>query len=205
MAVLRAYTTRCAACRLRDATLLQAAHIIDDSDSRGVATVVNGIALCAIHQLAYDRNLFGIDFGGVGRRLLHEIDGPMLRSGLPKFHGAAICILGAATNSSIPSVSSCATSSSWPSRDATADARIRTAGQGSRRLPRRSAPQAAATAADRSDFTCKRSRSVPAVAARRRLLLSSGRFRDPLPLGLGSRSLFGRRDVRRVFADPSGS
>ena len=92
-AVLRAYTTRCAVCRLREATLLQAAHIIDDLDPRGVATVVNGIALCAIHHLAYDRNLLGIDPDGVvhiARRLLDEIDGPMLRSGLQGFHGAAI-------------------------------------------------------------------------------------------------------------------
>ena len=92
-AVLRAYTTRCAVCRLREATLLQAAHIIDDRDPRGVATVVNGIALCAIHHLAYDRNLLGIDPGGgvhIARRLLDEIDGPMLRSGLQEFHGAAI-------------------------------------------------------------------------------------------------------------------
>jgi len=92
-AVLRAYTTRCAVCRLREATLLQAAHIIDDRSPRGVATVINGISLCAIHHLAYDRNLLGIDPGGVvhiARRLLDEIDGPMLRSGLQEFHGAPI-------------------------------------------------------------------------------------------------------------------
>ncbi len=92
-AVLRAYTTRCAVCRLREATLLQAAHIVDDRDPRGTAIVINGIALCAIHHLAYDRNLLGIDPRGVvhiARRLLDEIDGPMLRSGLQEFHGAAI-------------------------------------------------------------------------------------------------------------------
>ena len=92
-AVLRAYTTRCAVCRLREATLLQAAHIIDDRDAHGPATVVNGISLCAIHHLAYDRNLLGIDPRGVvhiARRLLDEIDGPMLRSGLQGFHGADI-------------------------------------------------------------------------------------------------------------------
>jgi putative restriction endonuclease len=92
-AVLRAYSTRCAVCRLREATLLQAAHIIDDRDPGGVATIVNGIALCAIHHLAYDRNLLGIDPRGVvhiSRRLLDEPDGPMLSSGLQGFHGAAI-------------------------------------------------------------------------------------------------------------------
>lgn len=92
-AVLRAYSTRCAVCQLREASLLQAAHIVDDRDPQGNATIVNGIALCAIHHLAYDRNLLGIDPRGVvhiARRLLDEHDGPMLRDGLLGFHGAAI-------------------------------------------------------------------------------------------------------------------
>jgi putative restriction endonuclease len=92
-AVLRAYRTRCAVCSLREAALLQAAHIVDDRDPAGHATVVNGVALCAIHHLAYDRNLMGIDPDGVvhiARRLLDEVDGPMLANGLQHFHGAAI-------------------------------------------------------------------------------------------------------------------
>jgi putative restriction endonuclease len=92
-AVLRAYSTHCAVCRLREATLLQAAHIIDDRDPRGTATIVNGIALCAIHHLAYDRNILGIDPRGVvhiARRLLDQHDGPMLSSGIQGFHGATI-------------------------------------------------------------------------------------------------------------------
>jgi putative restriction endonuclease len=92
-AVLRAYRTRCAVCSLREAALLQAAHIIDDRDPSGHATVVNGVALCAIHHLAYDRNLMGIDPGGVvhiSKRLLEEVDGPMLANGIQHFHGAAI-------------------------------------------------------------------------------------------------------------------
>jgi putative restriction endonuclease len=91
--VLRAYGGRCAVCALREADLLQAAHILEDRDPEGVAAVVNGIALCAIHHLAYDRNLMGIDPSGgvhVSERLLREVDGPMLRSGLQSFHGAAI-------------------------------------------------------------------------------------------------------------------
>jgi putative restriction endonuclease len=91
--VLRAYTGRCAVCALREADLLQAAHILEDRDPRGVAAVVNGIALCAMHHLAYDRNLMGIDPRGtvqVSERLLREHDGPMLRSGLQGFHGATI-------------------------------------------------------------------------------------------------------------------
>ncbi len=92
-AVLRAYSTRCAVCKLKETSLLQAAHIIEDRDPSGYATVVNGISLCAIHHLAYDRNLLGIDPEGVvhiATRLLHEIDGPMLKSGLQAFHGAAM-------------------------------------------------------------------------------------------------------------------
>jgi putative restriction endonuclease len=90
-AVLLAYSTRCAIWRLREASLLEASHIIDDRDPSGIAAVVNGIALCAIHHLAYDRNLLGIDPTGVvhiAHRLLNEVDGPMLRSGLQAFHGA---------------------------------------------------------------------------------------------------------------------
>lgn len=92
-AVLRAYRTRCAVCSLKEASLLQAAHIIEDRDPLGGATVVNGLALCAIHHLAYDRNLLGIDPDGVvhmQERLLGEIDGPMLENGLQHFHGARI-------------------------------------------------------------------------------------------------------------------
>jgi putative restriction endonuclease len=92
-AVLRAYRTRCAVCSLREAALLQAAHIVDDRDPLGHATVVNGVALCAIHHLAYDRNLMGIDPEGVvhiSQRLLDEVDGPMLANGIQHFHGAAI-------------------------------------------------------------------------------------------------------------------
>lgn len=91
--VLRAYGGRCAICALRESALLQAAHILEDRDPQGAAVVVNGIAMCAIHHLAYDRNLMGIDPGGVvhiAARLLREQDGPMLRTGLQGFHGAQI-------------------------------------------------------------------------------------------------------------------
>jgi putative restriction endonuclease len=74
---------------------VQAAHIIEDLDPAGIAAVINGLALCSIHHLAYDRNLLGIDPRGVvhiGRRLLNEIDGPMLRTGLQGFHGASIAL-----------------------------------------------------------------------------------------------------------------
>ena len=91
--VLRAYRSRCAVCSLKEPQLLEAAHIIRWASSSEVAAVVNGIALCAIHHLAYDRNLLGIDPTGVvhiGQRLLHEVDGPMLKTGLQGFHGGKI-------------------------------------------------------------------------------------------------------------------
>ena len=57
--------------------------------------MVNGLALCAIHHLAFDRNLLGIDPAGVvhiAGRPLREIDGPMLRTGLQGFHGGQIAL-----------------------------------------------------------------------------------------------------------------
>jgi putative restriction endonuclease len=93
--VMRAYRHRCAICALRERTLVQAAHIVPDVEAEGIAAVVNGLALCAIHHLAFDRNVLGIDPGGVvhiARRLLDETDGPMLRAGLQGFHGASIAL-----------------------------------------------------------------------------------------------------------------
>ncbi len=91
--VMRAYRHRCAICTLRERALVQAAHIVPDVEPEGIAAVVNGLALCAIHHLAFDRNLLGIDPAGVvhiADRLLREIDGPMLRRGLQDFHGQPI-------------------------------------------------------------------------------------------------------------------
>jgi putative restriction endonuclease len=93
--VMRAYRHRCAICALRERTLVQAAHIVPDVEPEGIAAVINGLALCAIHHLAFDRNVLGIDPDGVvhiARRLLDETDGPMLRTGLQGFHGAAIAL-----------------------------------------------------------------------------------------------------------------
>ena len=114
-AVLRAYRTRCTICSLKEASLLQAAHIVEDRDPLGGATVVNGLALCAIHHLAYDRNLVGIDPDGVVHlhgRLLDEIDGPMLKNGLQHFHGAQILQPARRRTGPIPSASRCGSRSS---------------------------------------------------------------------------------------------
>jgi putative restriction endonuclease len=91
--VLLAYRSRCAVCLLKQPELVEASHIIRDTEPEGVAAVINGIALCAIHHLAYDRNLMGIDPSGVvhiGQRLMDERNGPMLSGGIQGFHGAKI-------------------------------------------------------------------------------------------------------------------
>jgi putative restriction endonuclease len=91
--VLNAYRHQCTVCALRERALVQAAHIVADATPEGIAAVVNGLALCAIHHLAYDRNLMGISPEGVvhiARRLREERDGPMLREGLQGFHGKSI-------------------------------------------------------------------------------------------------------------------
>ncbi|MDN4641119.1 HNH endonuclease [Agreia sp. PsM10] len=93
--VMRAYATTCSICHLKHADLLDAAHIIADSDANGMARVTNGLALCKIHHAAYDRNLLGItpDYEvRINRELLDEIDGPMLRHGLQDMHGQRLTL-----------------------------------------------------------------------------------------------------------------
>lgn len=88
--VMRAYSSTCAVCALKHPDLLDAAHIIGDSEALGVATVNNGLALCKIHHAAFDRNLLGITPSykiQIDAELLDEIDGPMLRHGLQDMHG----------------------------------------------------------------------------------------------------------------------
>jgi putative restriction endonuclease len=88
--VMLAYETRCAVCALGHRELLDAAHIIPDTDPRGLPVVPNGLALCKIHHAAYDRNILGIRPDSVveiHHRLLDELDGPMLRHGPQDHHG----------------------------------------------------------------------------------------------------------------------
>lgn len=88
--VMLAYETKCAVCMLAHRELLDAAHIVPDSDPLGLPVVQNGLALCKIHHAAYDRNILGIspDYRvEIHTRLLDEIDGPMLTYGLQGHHG----------------------------------------------------------------------------------------------------------------------
>ena len=93
--VLRAYQEQCALCRLRHEELLDAAHIIPDSDPEGEPVVNNGLALCKLHHAAYDRNFLTIrpDYIiEVRRDILEEEDGPMLRHGLKGMHEERIVV-----------------------------------------------------------------------------------------------------------------
>lgn len=91
--VLSAYENRCTICMLAHPSLLDAAHIVPDNDERGVAAVVNGLAMCKIHHAAFDRFFLGIRPDHVieiRKDLLEEVDGPMLRHGLQELHGTPL-------------------------------------------------------------------------------------------------------------------
>lgn len=93
--VLRAYRHQCALCRLRHDELLDAAHIIPDSDPAGTPTVSNGLALCRLHHAAFDRFFVGIrqDYIiQVRPDVLREHDGPTLRHSIQGLHNRQIVL-----------------------------------------------------------------------------------------------------------------
>jgi len=93
--VLRAYREQCALCRLRHRELLDAAHIIPDTEEKGEPLVSNGLSMCKIHHAAFDRHLIGIrpDYlVEVRRDILEEDDGPMLVHGLQEVHSTRILL-----------------------------------------------------------------------------------------------------------------
>lgn len=92
--VLMAYHEHCALCRLRHRELLDAAHIIPDSEG-GKPIVPNGLALCKIHHAAFDQNIIGITpdyIVKIREDVLREIDGPMLKHGLQGFNNQKILV-----------------------------------------------------------------------------------------------------------------
>lgn len=93
--VMQAYRSQCAMCRLKHDELLDAAHIIGDTEVRGEPVVPNGISLCKIHHAAFDQHFLGVspDYQILVRRdILVETDGPMLRHGLQELHGTALVL-----------------------------------------------------------------------------------------------------------------
>lgn len=104
--VIAAYRSQCALCRLRHQELLDAAHIIPDTEAGGEPSVRNGIALCKLHHAAFDSFIIGVapDYSvHVRRDVLEESDGPVLRYGLQQLHGTVL---------TLPS-----TRGQWPDRD----------------------------------------------------------------------------------------
>lgn len=93
--VIAAYGARCAMTGLPVPELLEAAHIIPDSENRGVADVKNGICLSRIHHRAFDANLIGItpDYQiQVSDRLMSIRDGLILEGGLKALHDQLLAL-----------------------------------------------------------------------------------------------------------------
>lgn len=93
--VLEAYRHQCALCRLRHDELLDAAHIIPDSDPEGEPVVRNGLALCGLHHVAYDRFFISVrpDYViEVRPDVLEEHDGPTLTYAIQGLHGNIISL-----------------------------------------------------------------------------------------------------------------
>ena len=93
--VLDAYSGCCTLCRLRHRRLLDAAHIVPDSEPEGEPVVQNGLCLCKIHHAAYDNDLIGIspDYTvHVRRDVRRESDGPMLLHGLQELHESRVAL-----------------------------------------------------------------------------------------------------------------
>lgn len=93
--VLQAYREQCSLCRLRHAELLDAAHIIPDTEPDGLPVIRNGISLCKLHHAAFDRHILGIrpDYTiEVREDILEEVDGPMLQHGIKELHNRPIVV-----------------------------------------------------------------------------------------------------------------
>ncbi|MCB4756520.1 MAG: HNH endonuclease [Elusimicrobia bacterium] len=93
--VLQAYREQCAMCRLRRPELLEAIHIIPDSDPDGEPVISNGIALCNLHHAAFDRYILGIRPNyeiEVRQDILNEVDGPVLQHGLKNLNNQKLLL-----------------------------------------------------------------------------------------------------------------
>lgn len=93
--VINAYQQQCALCRLKHEELLDAAHIVADSDPEGEPVVANGIALCKLHHAAFDKYFLSVrpDYViQIRKDVLLESDGPMLKHGLQGLHDKRIYV-----------------------------------------------------------------------------------------------------------------
>ncbi len=103
--VLAAYKSRCAMCNLTHRELLDAAHIVPDSEG-GEPCVTNGLSLCKIHHAAFDARILGVHPTehriAVREDVLDEVDGPMLRHGIQGLNGQKIWLPRSAKNRPAP-------------------------------------------------------------------------------------------------------
>jgi len=93
--VLEAYHTKCAICRLKHRELLEASHIIPDSEPESKPIVSNGISLCTLHHTAFDKYFIGITpdyIVEVRKDIMDEEDGPTLKYSLQGLHKSKIHI-----------------------------------------------------------------------------------------------------------------
>jgi putative restriction endonuclease len=93
--VLAAYRHQCALCRLKHDELLDAAHIVPDTEPEGEPVVRNGLALCRLHHVAFDRFFVGVrpDYIiEIRADVLTESDGPTLRHAIQALHGERIIV-----------------------------------------------------------------------------------------------------------------
>jgi len=93
--VLTAYKSQCTLCGLRHEELLDAAHILPDKDPDGKPEVPNGLSLCKIHHVSYDKKIIGIspDYEvKVSEKVMKEKDGPMLTYGLQAMEGRKLIL-----------------------------------------------------------------------------------------------------------------
>jgi putative restriction endonuclease len=93
--VLDAYRYQCSFCRLRHEQLLDAAHIIGDTEPQGEPVVRNGLSLCKLHHAAFDKHFVGLrpDYVlEVRSDILRERDGPTLVYAIQALNGASITL-----------------------------------------------------------------------------------------------------------------
>lgn len=93
--VLEAYQRQCAFCRLRHEELLDAAHIVPDTEPGGEPHVRNGLSLCTLHHAAFDRYFIGLRPDctiEVREDLRRERDGPTLVHAIQALHGSRIVL-----------------------------------------------------------------------------------------------------------------
>ena len=91
--ILTAYKGRCALSGIPERRLLDAAHIVPDSDQRfGQPIIPNGLLLSKIHHAAFDGHLIGIDPDyriHISEHLLDQNDGPTLEA-LKRLDGSSL-------------------------------------------------------------------------------------------------------------------